>query len=491
MLRVLTQSGAQYCGSLNNLVGTNIGDKILINSLYLLSDGESIFSLTPNAPPLTLYRVTSFTPSKIVVFPDRVNIPGSIDLGIPLVGNDKTTSIDYYLNHGNVAFSLSTPIPFSFDTKGVHIEVPATSKYPQSLDERGFLAQGNVSEDGKYNFQFQLYRTTDSTSLWLLPNQSININSSGTIQLQKMNGSMIAASSGWNNLWFDGDLIGAKAASGRLKFIVTGDIKADDQQIQLTNIPSPFGNIQLTYDFENHRLVGSVDFSQGIDLGPGSISGSATVLFDDNGWYFLGTGSINLVGLGGQAALLFGDYPITDDIRNQFAQKSWICQTKGSLPEIFPAQYIKGFFGEGNFQLPVIPEIGFNFLIVDAKLWCNFGADMFMSMNFDGGATYGMGVYIYGSAGLEVGVSVLIACAGVEASAIVYGGFFGQVKSNGDWFVSGDIGVKLCGSAYCGWGICDSECDGTLCDKHSVGGCVGIGFTGTFGSSGCNLEPHF
>lgn len=488
-LTVIPKSGMSECAMINTLPGMSPGDKISFGSFYVLSNGETGFATDPNAPPFTLYNVASFTPVKIVVYPNRVNIPGSLDLHIPLDGGGKTTSIDYYKDaSNNIAFAFD-PINFKFDTKGVHVEIPGNASNPQTLDEKGFIAKATISEAGKYSFTIHLYRTTDSTSLWIDPGQSLDIAANSSSKLTAIAGNMHVESGSWTNLWFAGDMTGTEGATGRLTFKVYGEIVADNQQVGVKNIPSPFGNISFTYDFVNHRLLGTVDFSQGIDLGPAQVSGMGEVLIDNGGWYFLAGANLKLAGFGGQAAVVFGNYPMTDHMKNLFGQFSWIYQHKGSFPTAFPVQ-IKGFFGEGELQLPIIPNLDFDFLIVTGELYVNIGGDLSMGMNFDQGASYSMGVNVFGEAGAGIGGSIGIACAGLKAFATVIAGYGGQISTSGDWFVEGDASISLCGSAYAGWGVCDSDCDGTFCDKHEAGGCITLGLKAHLGSDGKSITPY-
>ncbi len=489
-LTVIPKSGMSESAVINTLPGMNAGDKISFGSFYVLSNGETGFAVDPNAPPFTLYNVASFTPVKIVVYNNRVNIPGTLDLHIPLDGGGKTTSVDYYKGANNsIAFSFD-PINFKFDTKGVHVDIPGNASNPQTLDEKGFIAKGTVSEAGKYNFVSHLFRTADSTSFWIDPGQSLDIAANSSSKLTTIEGNMHVESGAWTNLWFAGDLMGAEGATGRLSFTVYGEIIADKQQVALKNIPTPFGNITLTYNFTTHSLFGNVDFSNGIDIGSAQVAGAAEVLIDNGGWYFLGGGVLKIVGFGGQVAMVFGHYPMNDHIKDLFKQFSWVYKNKGELPIGFPAQ-ISGFFSEGELQMPIIPTIGADFLIVEALVYVNIGGDESMGMDFSNGVARSMGVNMFGEVGASVGASIGIACAGLKASVMIDWGYGGSLNIiTGDWFVEGDGMYKLCGSAYAGWGVCDSDCDGYLCDKHSVGGCIAVGVKAHIGSDGKSVTPY-
>lgn len=58
----------------------------------------------------------------------------------------------------------------------------------------------------------------------------------------------------------------------------------------------------------------------------------------------------------------------------------------------------------------------------------------------------------------------------------------GQVSTNGDWAaeLTGDITLK--GTAKVGWGVCDSDCEGKLCDEDSWSGSKMFGIKGHVGS---------
>jgi hypothetical protein len=70
-------------------------------------------------------------------------------------------------------------------------------------------------------------------------------------------------------------------------------------------------------------------------------------------------------------------------------------------------------------------------------------------------------------------------------------GFEGIFQSNGNWSVIGDFGITLYGTAYAGWGICDSKCEGSLCDKESVSASIKLGVRGTMTQDGSDFEIYF
>jgi hypothetical protein len=333
----------------------------------------------------------------------------------------------------------------------------------------------------------KLYKTVDSISIWTEPNQELNVASNGSSKFTKIDGNMSVDNGNWTNFWFAGDMTGTEGASGRITFTVIGDVVADQQAIGVKNIDTPFGNLALVYDFENHRLLGTLDFSKGIDVGGATVKGTAEMLVDSDGWYFLTGGTLEFEGFKGQVAMVFGNYPMVTSISEKFKNYSWIYQHKGNFPPAFPT-FVKGFFMEGEAQIPVlIPDFDFNFILVSGHFYIHVGADMRLGMNFYETTSLAIGQTVFGEIGIGVGGSIGIACAGVSASALVDLSFDGQFFKNGNYSVIANANLQICGSAYCGWGICDSDCDG-WCDKHEESGCIDIGVKGTISNDDKNLE---
>jgi hypothetical protein len=160
-----------------------------------------------------------------------------------------------------------------------------------------------------------------------------------------------------------------------------------------------------------------------------------------------------------------------------------VYQKAGHLPEIFP-QAVKGFYFEGGISLPVpvIPSVDFDYGLVSGHLYVNIGGDMRNSMQFSDGLTFGVGQSIFADVGIGLGGSVVLACAGCSANILAMVNFDGQVSTGGNWFVDGEGLITLKGSTYAGWGVCDSDCDGILCDKSSGSASVTFGVDAHYGT---------
>lgn len=162
----------------------------------------------------------------------------------------------------------------------------------QTLDATGFTAKGKIYEtvaggNKMFEFQLTLRKTPDGTITATLDDgQTFNF-SNGKSQLKNLSGGLKPISpSAWEQFKFAGDVESDDGISGRLAFVVTGDIQTDigNQKVELKNIDAPFGQLSLTYDFEKRRLQGAISLD--ISTSGYELLGSANVRFDPQGWFF-------------------------------------------------------------------------------------------------------------------------------------------------------------------------------------------------------------
>jgi hypothetical protein len=367
-------------------------------------------------------------------------IPG-LSFDIPKV--TQSSGVEYYKGtDGKIAFRMKG-ININTDAgNGVYMKfgVNEAQQNSQVLDESGFRSKGTVGETGKFELDCTLFHKVDSTSILVeTPNtpfttknqfQTLKIGSSKTY-MEKVTGEMKVQNKNWRNFHFEGDLAGTKGVTDvnkRLAFTVYGEIKADDQKISLKNVDTPFGGMSWTYEFENSRLIGTMDIHQ--DLGGIKIDGTSEMLIDGSGWYFLGGGTMQVPGVGpGYAAVLFGDYPIMNQsVKQKFAASSY----KKSLPNSFQSN-ISGFLFSGAMSVPlIIPHIGINLKIVDVEFGVDAGGDIKIYKGFDeGGSTYGLSALAFIHAFFTMDA---ITCTDLTADAIVELGFEGNYQTGSSTF---------------------------------------------------------
>lgn len=488
-----------YAASFGGLPGMEVNDSIYISSFSLYSDGTKAFS--PQYKNIKIYKVGNLSLDQMIVGNNSIEM-SSLSFNIPKAGQ-LGALVQYFKENNQIKFKL-VQVPIKINTNGVELAFGTNaSTQPEVLDVNGLRVRGIISEGDKFSFNAWLYHTKDSTSIWVEnpniptpPNsppknwQQLTIGGPATY-LEKITGNMKVVSDSWQNFWFSGNLIvpsGIEQNKNKLTFTVYGDIVANNQELGVKNINSPFGNISFTYEPENKRFFGSLSMEK--DLGYAYMKGTAEAVVDNEGWYFFAGGELEVYNPNskGAAGLLIGNHSITDQMKNTFQQYSYVYQHKGSLPMTFPSS-LKGFYLEGMTSIPVqsiigLPNIDIDLVVVSAKLWVNAGADMRLSTQFDKGVTIGAGMDNLLDAGFSVSEWFVIDCAKLSFSALLDIGSEGQVSTNGDWAAELTGDITLTGTAKVGWGVCSSNCSGKLCDEDSWSGSKTFGIKGHVGSDG-------
>jgi len=469
------------CGYINSLPGMPSGSKINITSVYLKSNKTGTFDV--DTQPFKLYGIVDFNPTSLSVYDDRIEFPGTINLNIPDVA--ERSALIKYKKYGSEVKLYLQPYSFNFSTKGVDL---AFSLDESSLSSTGFTAKGTLSEPGLYSVNVQLNKNATKTEIVDMAGQTFPIDKTGNRKLSNFDGEMHVNSNQWTNFIFSGDLAGTNGVSGRLTFTINGDITADNQSVNVSKIPTPFGDLKLTYDFDKGRIIGILEIDQDL-AGTGYIKGSAESVIDADGWYFCAGGKITMKGnpyiKNASTAMLFGDYPSLNDpfITQTFSEYSY----NHTLPKAFQG-HISGFYidGAAEFPVPYVPNIDIDLVVVSGHASVSAGGDFSLGMNFsDAGSTIYTGSAIFVNASIGVGGSVGIACAGASFGVNVELAQKGELSSNGDWFLEGTSTLTLTGSAYAGFGCCDSDCDGYWvcpCVSDSWGGAVSLQFIAHMGS---------
>jgi len=488
-----------YAASFGGLPGMEVNDSIYVSSFSLYSDGTKAFS--PQYKNIKIYKVGNLSLDQMIVGNNSIEM-SSLSFNIPKAGQ-LGALVQYFKENNQIKFKL-VQVPIKINTNGVELAFGTNaSTQPEVLDGNGLRVRGIISEEDKFSFNAWLYHTKDSTSILVEnpniptpPNsppknwQQLVIGGPATY-LEKITGNMKVVSDSWQNFWFSGNLIvpsGIEQNKNKLTFTVYGDIVANNQELGVKNINSPFGNISFTYEPENKRFFGSLSMEK--DLGYAYMKGTAEAVVDNEGWYFFAGGELEVYNPNskGAAGLLIGNHSITDQMKNTFQQYSYVYQHKGSLPMTFPSS-LKGFYLEGMTSIPVqsiigLPNIDIDLVVVSAKLWVNAGADMRLSTQFDKGVTIGAGMDNLLDAGFSVSEWFVIDCAKLSFSALLDIGSEGQVSTNGDWAAELTGDITLTGTAKVGWGVCSSNCSGKLCDEDSWSGSKMFGIKGHVGSDG-------
>jgi len=483
-LAVAAKPGEESCGYIPGLPGFAAGQRIDFNNFYTRANGAQGFSVK-SGNTVTLYKVGQYSINQFFPASGIIQVAGNLNLSIPNFPI-KNFICSYTKSGGQLVF---TPDPMSetISVNGVKIKLVTSGNGPQIFDNQGFHSKVTISEDGAVSFNSMLHRTLSKIEAVVDEGSEMPIGTA--VKLADAEGEMHVNNNAWTNFWFEGDLISPNQ-SGRLRFDVVGEITANNQQIGVEDIETPFGDISLVYNFQQQRLEGNLHIEQ--ELNGTKVEGDATLLVSGTGkgWYFFAGCSFEMPNpkYEGSAALLFGNWTLEAEQLNQFMEYSY---KKKPLPSQFHT--LNGFFFEGTVKFPppvFCPNFDFDFGLVSAHLTCQIGANARLGMNFGPVNTYFVAFRGIGKLEAGIGASIIIACAGLTAGIEIEPNIEGMYQSDGTWYVMGDFPITLYGSTYAGWGICDSDCDG-LCDKHTASASILLGLQAYVGSDDKYFRFYF
>jgi hypothetical protein len=439
----LLPDGSTPAARLAGLPGMAKNAAFTLESIDLLSDGEQLLGFGANAPAVTFYDVFTLVPGNLIAYNDYFQITGTVDLGVPRLAKSYQAILTFRKNAGDIALEL-TPIPFSFDAPGMVKFVAQQAKGSQSLGPEGFLAAGKIESSEGVVLKTKLHRTTSKTWIEVDPlGQSLPIGKTKTT-FAAVKGEMHVASStnDWSKFVFSGEMKGANGMQGdtRKTFTIHGDITASGEGVDVKNIPSPFGNIAMTYDYPNGRMTGTLDIDQ--SFSGMHLEGTANLLVDGDGWYFLAGGDLTVSGFGNlKAGMLIGDYDVMPpDVASTLLQYAY----DKHIPVSFQ-HGISGFFFTGRKNIPQlsIPDTGFSLGVVSAHLGGETGLDARVWMSFDGPGTE-LGI---GAMGFVHAYFILssITCTTVSGEVSAELGAKGILNTNGQFDLQGCASISLAG----------------------------------------------
>lgn len=532
---------------------------IPITSIWMFSDGAQEVALRSGIPEYPLYGIAGFNLQSMVVQSNLLRLSGELNLGIP--GMPTFTSALLYdkLPNGLSAFRLQD---FSMPPVNVNGVQLAFNKGAQrgSFGIAGnqnsiTFAQGQLTIKGVIsdqdpnvfkNLAYTLTKTTQQTRLVVDrdPQQSVRLggdNPASRILMTDVEGEMtvVAGNSGpeWNTFYIKGNMpedMGFEAQNGqpqRMRFEVRGDLVVENQQIKLKDIETPFGNINMVYDMQHHRLSGQLNVAHGVSGGP-SMSGAAAIVIDKEGFYFMSGLNVSLPDpqITGMAFILLGDYaqrtPQMDALLMQYSlhvQKkmerefpAFLIQptlqmlaqnpeagvpfAQGLYPsgDLLPPTYL-GLFGSGRFNgfyfnagaqipLPVIPNFSIDCSpVATLEMGCDGGIDVRFGANF-GSGTFGVGFDTYVDLYMAGGASAGVICAYGRIGLYLTVGLDGVFSTNGNYTITGNGGVQLAGNVTVGGGMCSVPCNDVTCLHFDVGGTIDLGLQANISNSGSDFR---
>jgi hypothetical protein len=480
----ISQGSNSYAAFIENLPQCSPSDQIRFSNLTLFSDGQSGFTLQSNHPNLTVHKVAQFKPAQANLYDNAIQLTGQVDYGIP-TAQPMTTMLQFSKQNGNTVAQIQ-PVDYSFTPNAVTMVFASSA---QTLDDNGYTAKGKIYElvEGNkkmFEFNITLRKTPAGAITATLDDGQIFDFSGGNgkSKLKNLTGGLAVSSSTWEQFRFQGDVESDEGISGKIAFVVKGDMVTDigNQQVSVKNIEVPFGQLSITYDFALKRMQGSIVLDASVPNAY-TLAGSADVRFDPQGWFFTAYGSVGLYNpnITFAVGIVFGKYPNISnisEIQSKFAASQWKPEVPAEMRQI-PSAYnnLKGFYflGEAtNFLGITLPQIDVDLdPVVSCSVSAYYGMALSLGMTFAGSTQFTVGAAAFLGVDASIGGSIGVLCAGGSLHAGI--NFFGVGYlnlTNKKWDIEGGSDLILSGKIYGGFGVCDSDCGGWFCKKKSVSG---------------------
>jgi hypothetical protein len=504
-LSITSQSSTVAAADISgqHLSGLPANAVIPFTSIWFYSNNEQTVNLLSNQPAYKVHNIAPFTLQAVLLSNTLITLSGQLDPGIPAFPVYPTALL--YEKTGANTISGMTLRPFSMNNikvNGVEFAFNNNNSTSISFTNGQMQIRGRVSDENPdvfKNVAFTLTKTNQETKLVLdetPQKQSVQLGGSGNspIILSNVEGRMWVTNNQWNHLYINGDMpesMGFTADGKRMRFDVLGALSVTNQSVKLKKMETPFGNLNMTYDMANHRLMGNLSFTN--TAGSMEIRGDAEIVVDKYGYYFMAGGGMEMSNpsVKGQAFMLFGNYKHKSSdrrsaIENMLKDYSYYYQALAELPNGYLLMdEVNGFFFEAGAEIPVpgVPNFDINLGLVDAALEVTVGGDVRLGIAFGDNTTYNMGMGIFVHAYFRLGVTAIHACAGVEVDVQAGVDADGTYSTNGNYTLQLTGYIVLEGRVYAGGGlVCTSKCEGA-CVMTEASGQIRFNAVGTITES--------
>ena len=439
---------------------------INIQYIQLLSNNEDIFSIQQGSPlKINNNGVAQFSPQTISSGSNFFTLTGSLSIPAPRL-IPVMASLMFKGSPASLKMDIK-PLPMSFEGQG-HVNFTSDKALIPIIRTDQIIIKGQVEEENGFSpidATFYADGSTPSAASYHvdiakdfvldLTSGSSSASSQEAYNLKIDHGGMRVSkvANDWDLFSFTGNLLtGDKtmAADGgkqnnKMTFTVHGKVAVTGDAIKVSNIDSPFGTMQLEYDFPERALHGSLEVNDQ-KIGPFMAAGSIDMLIDPKGWYFLGackvnTGlpgpfsSMNMGFLLGNRGYTGAEATIVIDKVSQFSySKSSLCWLKSD-----GATEIHGLFITAGKSI-IDTELGVNLGVASIYLRAMAGGEASFYSDFKDWSI-ALSAGLYGK--VEAGASALN--ISINGSASLDGSITGMVSAN-EFCVGGKIGANVSGS---------------------------------------------
>ncbi|MES2731073.1 MAG: hypothetical protein V4714_04965 [Bacteroidota bacterium] len=374
-------------------------------------------------------KYLSFVPRFIASNPDNFSLTGDLNFDIPRVSGSAAT---VKFTNANGQKADLQPISTEFEGLG-YVRFTADTQKPGIDAQQVMTLAGTVVEPGKFNPLPCVFRFgNNQTPRIFLPNSPeynaaknsnafnyqlslVSTGNEGSKLLlngdKDRNGMWVEpGSKDWNNLRFSGTLEedaqhkGLMSKPLTLDFVVYGELQANSDKVEINDIDTPLGKMQMVYNFEKKELVGSMQML-GVKFGSYTADADVESRIGASGFLLSGAASVNtgtlLVNGFGTIKMGFalGNYSLDNSIIQrvkQFSLDQNNCWLKGNSSKF------KGLYLTGGYNI-LDEKIVFDAVLVSAYVHAALGVEASFGLNKNVGTNAMLRVGVYGKvdAGLE------------------------------------------------------------------------------------------
>ncbi|MEO1050818.1 MAG: hypothetical protein AAFX87_09330 [Bacteroidota bacterium] len=449
VLSLIGQNG-QPAAAVKGLPGMLSSDEITMQEVMLMSNSEQKMIIGNQNQALTFYNIIKVKPDKFTMLAGGLQLSATLDLEIPLLG-ESYGSFRYTKENGQLQSQfLGMDVDFTLPGSTMHVGNQLLGA--QTIEQNKFEAIGYIKHEEQVKLFTRLVKNLDSTYIYVDPlHQTLPISDDGSNWMAEVTGGSKVIPGNWNKFVFEADLMGMKGVEDskrRKTFTINGSINAENEGLDVKNISASFSGMKVTYDFENSRLTGSLDFQQ--SFASVDITGHADFLTDTDGWLFIAGGSFTTPGFGKlSAGLGIGNYGNMNTLIAGNSIEYLLLQEARNkqLPDIFQNGF-SGFFFTGMKTIPqlTLPKTGFDFLFVSGSLEIVTGFDARLWMGFDDGATeFGIGVMAFSE--LTLTLDIAITCTslyGYLGAELMVEGMYNT--GSGNFSLDGCASISIAGA---------------------------------------------
>jgi len=397
---------------IDNLPATK--DRLAFSSIGMLSDNSSVLSLGTH---MLFHNILDIFVDQVMTGNGFFILGGMPELAIP--GFVPTMAgMKYTRNAGQLQAKLE-PLSGGIDCNGNVVFKLDQSVNAQSLSNNEYTAYGDFfikpppGESGdKLTMKGQLIKTSSSCLIEVIP-QTINM---GKEEMKVFEGDISVSNGTWGSLSFNSYTNSSGLEDKNvMAFTVLGGIKAGCDELSVSKIETPLGDLNMSYIFSEKALVGDLTIKSELNMGFASLDGGQMGMrFDPNGFYLGFAGAITIASQAYLGGFILGDY--SADL-NGFAQN--ILQGFETKRPDFST--LSGFYAIG--QRNMINE-SFSLVAIDVGVKAGLGSFVhmdFSDMEFEVGG--------YGFVTAQGGVDVP-ACGYVGVNSRTYVDVIGSYKNN-------------------------------------------------------------